>query len=87
MKVAFFHDSILKEYNDKYYTSGGLNNEYLQRYLQTFDEIELCTRKQKINKEDINKFSISSGKNIKFNCIDNLSIFSFLFGKNKKIIK
>lgn len=87
MKAVFYHDSILKEFNNKYYASGGLNREYLQRYLQTFDTIELCTRKQKIEESDIKKYSVSSGEGISFNCIENLNIFSFIFGKNKKIIE
>ncbi len=86
MKLAFFHDARLKKYEDNYYTSGGLTNDYLQRYLKDFTSITLCTREENIEKEKIGKLSIVSGKNINFDTVKKINIFSLLFGKQKKKI-
>lgn len=87
MNVAFFHDVRLKEYNDIYYTSGGLTNNYLQRYLEIFKEITLCVREEKVQKKEIKKLSLVSGKNVKINGIKKIKIFSLLFGKQRHKIK
>ena len=47
----------------------------------------MITRKEQVNEEKIDKYSVTSSKNIKFNCIDKLDIVSLLFGKYNKVIK
>lgn len=87
MKVAFFHDVRLKKYNEIYYTSGGLTNDYLQKYLKYFTDITLCVREENVEKKNIEELSIVSGKNINFDTIRKIKIFSLLFGKQKNKIK
>lgn len=87
MKVAFFHDVRLKKYNEIYYTSGGLTNDYLQKYLKYFTDITLCVREENVEKKNIEGLSIVSGKNINFDTIRKIKIFSLLFGKQKNKIK
>ena len=87
MKVAFFHDVRLKKYEDNYYTSGGLTNNYLQKYLKYFTDITLCVREENVEKKNIEELSIVSGKNINFDNIRKIKIFSLLFGKQKNKIK
>lgn len=87
MKVAFFHDVKLKKYDGIYYTSGGLTNNYLQKYLKYFTDITLCVREENVEKNNIGKLSIVSGKNINFDTMKKIRIFSLLFGKDRKKIK
>ncbi len=88
MKVAFFHDAKLGEYNGKFYTSGGLTNNYLQRYLKFFAKLTLCTRKNKIQtEEETKKMSACISDNIEFNGIEKLSLSSLLWGKDRKKIQ
>lgn len=88
MKAVFFHDARLKYIEEgTYYTSGGLTQQYLNRYLDFYDRITLVTRKEKISSNNIFKYSITSGKNIYFNCIEKLNVFSLFFGKDKRIIQ
>ena len=44
MNVAFFHDSIFIKKENTYYTSGTLNDELFQFYLEFFKEITVVTR-------------------------------------------
>ena len=81
MKVAFFHDSILKHdtLNDAYYTSGGLTYSYLKRYLKYFESVLMVTRSEKMKKnDDKSKLSVSSGEGILFNCINGSSVKALL---------
>lgn len=88
MKVAFFHDAKLGEYKGKFYTSGGLTKNYLQRYLKFFSKLTLCTRKNKIKtEEETKKMSACIGDNIEFNGIEELSLGSLLWGKDRKKIQ
>lgn len=88
MNAVFFHDSRLRKCDNLYYTSGGLTNRYLQRYLKFFSKLTLCTREEEISKqENIEKFSISSGDKIEFKCIKSLKLISLLLGKDKEKIK
>ena len=88
MKVAFFHDAKLGEYKGKFYTSGGLTKNYLQRYLKFFSSLTLCTRKSKIKtEEETKKMSDCISNNIEFNGIEKLSLGSLLWGKDRKKIQ
>lgn len=88
MNMAFFHDSKFKYEDNKYYTSGGLNNRFLKEYLDHFNEVTLITRREKIKEDDdISKYSIIDLDSINFDCLDNLRIISILFGKSKKTIE
>lgn len=87
MKVAFFHDSILKHdtLNDVYYTSGGLTYSYLKRYLKYFESVLMVTRSEKMKKnDDKSKLSVSSGEGILFNCIYGSSVKALLGKAVKK---
>ena len=66
MKAVFFHGAKLKydEGTKMYYTSGGLNKQFLSKYLKYFDNITLVTRKVKLKEEERQKVGICSGKNI-----------------------
>ena len=44
MNVLFAHDHILRKFKDVYYTSGGLNQEVLNRYIRPNDKIYVYTR-------------------------------------------
>lgn len=90
MKVSFFHDSRLKYDAEKnrYYTSGGLTNDYLQRYMEFFESITMVTRMENLtNADDISKLSESSGKGINFKCVSNMSIKSLINGSMRKRIR
>ena len=88
MKATFFHDSKFKyDKDENYYTTGGLTNDFLNRYLEFFEKLTIVTRKEKKIDVDNKKYSLSSGKNIEFECFDNLNILKLLVGKYKKEIK
>ena len=87
MKAVFFHDVRLKKNDNIYYTSGGLTNNYLQKYLKFFSDITLCVREEIIEKQDIKKLSKVSGKNINVDSMKRIRIFSLFFGKDRKKIK
>lgn len=88
MNVVFFHDARLKKYENKYYTSGGLTANYLQKYLKFFSKVTVCTRQEVLsNKKETETLSESSGNNIDFNGVERLNLFSLLFGKDKKKIQ
>lgn len=88
MKAVFFHDTRLKVYNDIAYTSGGVTNNYLQRYLKFFSKITLCTREENIETEnEIKRLSICSGNRIELKGIKNLNLNSLLFGRARDIIR
>ena len=88
MKVAFFHDARLKKYQKTVYTSGGLTNTYLQRYLKFFSKVTLCTREEVVKtEEEIKKLSICSGENIEFKGIKSLNLRSLFWGEDRKKIQ
>ncbi len=89
MKAVFFHGAKLKydEKNDKYYTFGGLNKEFLVKYLEYFDSVTLVTRKEKIKDSEREKISECNAENIFFNPISNFSMLKLFLGKYNKKIK
>ncbi len=89
MQAAFFHDSKLKydEKTQQYYTSGGLNKQFLTKYLKYFDTVTLITRKEKLKEEEKEKVATCSDNNIFFHPIENYSMLKWLLGKYNKKIK
>lgn len=90
MNAVFFHGAKLKydRKSDKYYTSGGLNKDFLIKYLKYFKNITLVTRKEELKEQERKKVSICNADNIIFNPIENFSMVKFLLGKyNSKIEK
>ena len=51
MNVLFAHDHVLRKFNDVYYTSGGLNQEVLNRYINLNDKIYVYTRKTDVKEK------------------------------------
>ena len=83
MKVAFFHDAILKKnVKGEYYTSGGLTKEFLSKYLKFFDELVVVTRVEYV--ENTENFSKSSGDKISFNSIEDINPIKILLKKEIK---
>lgn len=83
MKVAFFHDAILKKnIKGEYYTSGGLTKEFLSKYLKYFDELVVVTRAEYVTNTE--KFSKSSGDKISFNSIEVINPIKILLNKEIK---
>ncbi|MFW5411749.1 glycosyltransferase [Aerococcus urinaeequi] len=77
MKALFAHDHIFYHYNDKYYSTGGLSLEVLQRYTRVFEDLTVLSRQKEMNKID-KKLTISSNDNIEFIKIDNINTFKNL---------
>lgn len=89
MKAVFFHDTRLK-YDSKlvYYTSNGLTKELFARYNNVFEHINVVVRKEAIDESySKGKYSLSSGNNVEFDCIEKLSVFSLFFGKDRQTIR
>lgn len=85
MNVVFFHDSRFKYDNDSYYATGGLNSKVLAEYLNYFDDVTICARKNKILKnEDLTKFSKIELEKCSFSCVTSLKNAYF---KERKQIK
>lgn len=65
MKYLFVHDHILFNCNGNYYSSGGLNNDVLKRYLYNKnDKIILYTRQQNANENEVSGKTKISDKSI-----------------------
>lgn len=74
MKTVFFHDHIITQSGNKYYSSGGLNEVIISRYRQLCDEFCLGTRSNPAR--SINNLSyVGSAEEIGFVPIPNLASF------------
>lgn len=87
MKVSFFHDVKMIEYNDDMIYSVDFGYEVWERYLSVFEEITVCTRVDDNDKVDISKYKLSSGKNVKFKLNREYKSPIQFFTQRKKIKK
>lgn len=53
MKILFVHDHVLKKEKNNYYSSGGLSQEIMGRYMKGNDQVYVYTRVQEGNNENI----------------------------------
>lgn len=61
--ALFIHDHKFKKINNKIYSSGGLSNEILTRYVNYYGKIKVIARVEKCNTYE-NKFSEITNKNV-----------------------
>lgn len=80
MKAVFFHDCKLKLYNEKYYTNGGLNREFLKNYLNYCDSLTIVTRLKKEENLKEESYSLCNQENVNFDCVNSLNVISLLIG-------
>lgn len=86
MKTIFAHDHIFYNNKGKFYSTGGLSNSVLNRYVKEFGELNVLSR-HKSEDIDEKKYVVSSGQNIEFTEIPNFkSIKSFLTRRKAKRI-
>lgn len=87
MKYLFVHDHILRKIGNDYYSTGGLSNDVMHRYLNNKnDTITLYTRQIEATKEEKGKLVIVNDKQI--NCIPSEMYHSPKdYLKKRKIIK
>lgn len=87
MKVLFIHDHIFNTYEDKVY-SDKLSYDILMRYIKQFSHITIVARSKEI--KNIPNIKESSGKDVNFVFLENISSISSYFGlrqKQKLILK
>lgn len=65
MKLLFAHDHVFYQYNHKYYSSGGLSKEMLERYTNVFDEVIVLSRQKKLSDSN-DKLTLASTDGINF---------------------
>lgn len=70
MKLLFAHDHTFYKYKDKFYSTGGLSKEMLERYTNIFDEVVVISRQKEISKFD-NKLTLASTDRVRFVSIPN----------------
>lgn len=87
MKVVFAHDHYLYRFKNKYYSTGGLSKESLERYTNVFEEVVVISRQKEINQCDT-RLTLASTKNVTFVEIPNFKSIknSYKIFKSKKII-
>lgn len=83
MKVAFFHDVKILE-NDSQMYSVDFGYEVWERYLQQFDDLIVCTRRENSDVAFQN-YKLSSGKNVAFKLNTEYNSPLDFFTKRKKI--
>lgn len=81
MKLVFAHDHIFYQYNNQYFSTGGLSKEMLERYTDVFEEVVVISRQRKIIKFDDN-LTLASTQGVKFVEIPN---FKKLNGSHERI--
>lgn len=62
MHLVFAHDHKLRKIGDKYYTTGGLSDEILGKYLNFFDDVTVICRVIKKNSFDSNLSELEDGR-------------------------
>lgn len=82
MKLVFAHDHIFYKYNGKFYSTGGLSKEVLERYSNVFEEVVVVSRQKKIMSLN-NKLTLASTRNVSFIEVPNFKSLSKLFLKKK----
>ncbi|KQS37482.1 glycosyltransferase [Exiguobacterium sp. Leaf196] len=87
MKVLFAHDHTFYKYKENYYSTGGLSNEMLQRYLIQFDELKIVSRQNELNEKIDDKLTKASGENISFVKIENFKKIKKIYLRNKELKK
>lgn len=89
MRGLFVHDFRAIKYNDQYYTTNLSYEIWKGRYLQIFDEMEICCRVVKTNEDVSKSMVLSSGEGIIFN--ESMPLFRgpevLIDGKAKKNLK
>lgn len=75
MKLIFAHDHIFYEYDDIYYSQGGLSKLALERYRKISNNFTILSRQKKIESYNQN-LTISSSKNDNFVSIPNFKSIS-----------
>lgn len=88
MRLVFAHDHIFYEFNNQYYSTGGLSKEMLERYTKVFDEVVVISRQKKMKYRD-EKLTLASTENVSFVKIPNFKSFknSYKIFESKKIIE
>jgi glycosyltransferase involved in cell wall biosynthesis len=88
VKLVFAHDHIFHVYNGECYSNGGLSFQALSRYLNTFGELKVLSRQNRINNH-FGNLTRASGEGIEFVNIPNFKSalrYSNIF-KAKRIIE
>ena len=85
MKVSFFHDCRIKTVNNRYYVSGGLNDERLKFYTDIFGTMKVIARQERVN----NAKGLMEVKSslIKFSLIENINYIKLYLNNRKDIEK
>ncbi len=65
MKLLFAHDHTFYKHNNKYYSTGGLSKEMLERYTNVFDEVIVISRQKKLM-ENNDKLTLASTERVEF---------------------
>lgn len=87
MRAAFFTDSKVIKYDNKYY-SNTLSRDLWKRYFDLADSLTVCSRVINSENLDISKNSLSSYENVSFECIENQNILNIMLSVSvKKFIK
>lgn len=87
MKVLFAHDHTFYKYKEIYYSTGGLSNEMLQRYLKQFDELKIVSRQNELSEKIDDKLTKASGENISFVKIENFKKIKKIYIRQKELKK
>jgi hypothetical protein len=66
VKVLFANDHTFYKYKENYYSTGGLSNEMLQRYLIQFDELKIVSTQNELNQKIDDELTKALGENISF---------------------
>lgn len=86
--VSFIHDHVFLKCNDQLYTSGSLDSEVMERYINIFGSIRLITRCKEVNslKDGLEPSSI---ENTEFVCVPDYKSFMKILNyfEARKIIK
>ena len=70
--VLFVHDHKFKKINNKIYSSGGLSNEILSRYVKYYGKIKVVARIEEYEKKE-DKFSEITNPNVEIISYSSLS--------------
>ena len=87
MKLVFAHDHVFYKYNNKFYSTGGLSKQMLERYTNVFEEVIVLSRQKEIV-EYSDKLTLASTERVRFVEVPNFKSLSGIFkiNKSKKII-
>lgn len=87
MKAAFFHDHVMRQKDENYFSTGSFPYEVFKRYLSICDDLFVCTRIDRTSIDNEKKLVKSNGENVHIKPIENYRNVPDYLLKNKKIKK